>query len=55
MPAVVVFILLVYAYSLLSRRIEGTALTIPLVFTVAGIALLLVAPELVRSGVEGDV
>jgi NhaP-type Na+/H+ or K+/H+ antiporter len=55
MLAVVAFILLVYVYSLLSRRLEGTILTIPQVFTVAGIALVLVAPELVRRDVESPV
>lgn len=54
MLAVVVFVLLVYVYSLLSRLLEGTALTIPLVFTVAGIVLVLVAPRLVRREVEGN-
>jgi NhaP-type Na+/H+ or K+/H+ antiporter len=55
MLAVIVFILLVYGYSLLSRRLEGTILTIPLVFTVAGIVLVLVAPGLVRRETEGEV
>lgn len=55
MLAVVVFILLVYVYSLLSRRLEGTILTLPLVFSVAGIVLILVAPGLVRNEVEGEV
>ena len=55
MLAVVVFIVLVYVYSLLSRRLEGTVLTIPLVFTVAGIVLVLAAPGLVRRDVESPV
>jgi NhaP-type Na+/H+ or K+/H+ antiporter len=55
MLAVVVFILLVYLYSLLSERLEGTVLTIPLVFAVAGIVLVLIAPDLVRSDLEGRV
>ncbi len=49
MIAVVVFILLVFMYSLFSRRLEGTVLTIPLVFTVAGILLFLATPGQVRS------
>jgi NhaP-type Na+/H+ or K+/H+ antiporter len=53
--AVVSFILLVYVYSLLSRRLEGTFLTVPLVFAVAGIALVLVAPGPVGREVEGKV
>jgi NhaP-type Na+/H+ or K+/H+ antiporter len=55
MLAVVAFILLVYAYSLLSRRLSGTALTIPLVFAVAGIVFALVAPGPVRREVGGQV
>jgi NhaP-type Na+/H+ or K+/H+ antiporter len=55
MLAVVVFILLVYAYSLLSRRLEGTILTIPLVFTLAGIVLFLVAPGQVGRDVGSPV
>jgi NhaP-type Na+/H+ or K+/H+ antiporter len=55
MLAVILFILLVYVYSLLSRRLEGTVLTIPLVFAVAGIVLALVAPGLVRRDLESEV
>jgi NhaP-type Na+/H+ or K+/H+ antiporter len=55
MLAVATLILLVYTYSLISRRLEGTILTIPLVFTVAGIALVLVAPGLVRHDMESPV
>jgi NhaP-type Na+/H+ or K+/H+ antiporter len=55
MIAVVVFILLVYLYSLLSRRFEGTVLTIPMVFAVAGILLTLVAPGQVRRDVGSPV
>ena len=51
MLAVVAFVLLVYLYSLISRRLEGTILAIPLVFTVAGTVLALVAPGLVRRDV----
>jgi len=54
MLAVITFIVLVYGYSLLSRRIEGTALTIPLVFAVSGIVLALVAPGLVRRDMESE-
>jgi NhaP-type Na+/H+ or K+/H+ antiporter len=55
MIAVVAFIVLVYVYSLLSRRLEGTALTIPVVFGLAGIVLVLAAPGLVRQDLESDV
>jgi len=55
MLAVVAFILLVYVYSLFSRRLAGTTLTIPLVFTVAGIVLVLMVPGLVKRDVESPV
>jgi NhaP-type Na+/H+ or K+/H+ antiporter len=55
MLAVVVFILLVYVYSLLSRRLEGTVSTIPVVFSTAGIVLVLMAPGLVRRDVQSPV
>jgi hypothetical protein len=53
--AVVAFIVLVYAYSLLSQRLEGTILTIPLAFTLGGIVLILAGPELVRRDIESPV
>jgi NhaP-type Na+/H+ or K+/H+ antiporter len=55
MVAVVAFILLVYAYSLVSRRLEGSILAIPQVFTVAGILLVLVAPALIRHDMASPV
>jgi NhaP-type Na+/H+ or K+/H+ antiporter len=54
MIAVVVFVLLVYLYSLFSRRLEGTILTIPMVFSVAGIVLAAAAPENVQREVGGE-
>jgi NhaP-type Na+/H+ or K+/H+ antiporter len=55
MLAVVAFILLVYLYSLFSRRLDGTVLTIPLVFTVAGIVFVLAAPGLVIRDMRSPV
>ena len=55
MLAVVTFIVLVYVFSLLSRRLEGTVFTIPLVFSLAGIGLVLAAPGLVRRDVQSPV
>jgi NhaP-type Na+/H+ or K+/H+ antiporter len=55
MLAVVAFILLVYLYSLFSRRLEGTVLTISLIFTAAGIVLFLVAPAQVSRDVGSPV
>ncbi|HSR35215.1 MAG TPA: cation:proton antiporter [Anaerolineae bacterium] len=55
MLAVVTFIVLVYVYSLFSRRLEGTILTIPLVFSMAGVLLFLVAPGLIRRDASSPV
>ena len=55
MLAVVVFILLVFGYSLFSHRLEGTTLAIPQVFAVAGIVLVLIAPGLARSEMTSPV
>ena len=55
MFAVVIFILLVYVYSLLSRRLEETIFGIPLVFTLAGVVLALKDPNMVRLEVQGNV
>ena len=55
MLAVVTFVVLVYVYSLFSRRLEGTALTIPLVFTAAGTVLFLALPGLIRRDVASPV
>jgi hypothetical protein len=53
MLAIVAFVLLVFVYSLLSKRLEGTVLSPPVVFALAGIALVLVAPGPVKSEVQG--
>jgi len=50
-----VFILIVYVYSLLSRRLDETILTIPLVFTISGIMLALVLPGQVGREVGGNI
>jgi NhaP-type Na+/H+ or K+/H+ antiporter len=55
MLSVVVFILLVFGYSLFSHRLEGTSLAIPQVFSVAGIALVLAAPWLVSQEMTSPV
>jgi len=55
MLAIVILILLIYVYSLLSQRLEGTVFTVPLVFSTAGIVLVLVAPGPVGLEVESKV
>ena len=44
MVLIAAFVALVFAYSLLSRRLERTVLTAPILFTVGG-ALMALAPE----------
>jgi hypothetical protein len=41
-----VFIALVFSYSLVSRRLERTVITAPIIFTVAGLLLGLMPPWL---------
>ena len=42
MILIVVFILLLFLYSLLSRRLERTVVTAPIIFTAAGILLVVI-------------
>jgi NhaP-type Na+/H+ or K+/H+ antiporter len=44
MTLLAVFVVLIFAYSLVSRRLEATILTGPIVFTVAGIVVALATP-----------
>jgi predicted Kef-type K+ transport protein len=44
MILIVVFVLVVFLYSLVSRRLEHTVVTAPIVFTSAGILLILAMP-----------
>lgn len=46
MPLLLAFVLLLFAYSLCSRRIERLAITAPMLFTLAGIALFTSIPDL---------
>ncbi len=46
MTIIAAFVLLVFLYSLVSRRLERTILTAPIVFSAAGILLVLVLPVL---------
>jgi len=49
-----VFILLVFLYSLVSRRLEQTVVTAPIVFTAAGILLVLAGPGLAGLDLERE-
>jgi TRAP-type C4-dicarboxylate transport system permease small subunit len=53
MLAVVAFILLVYGYSLFSRRLSATSPAIPQSFAVAVITLVLGAPGLASGSTSG--
>ncbi len=47
-----IFLGLVFVYSLAARRLERTVLTAPLLFTLAGVVVVLLLPELARG--KGD-
>ena len=49
-----VFVLLVFLYSLVSRRLEQTVITAPIVFTTAGILLILAMPGLREMNLEKE-
>lgn len=49
------FILLVFAYSLVTERLERSLLTAPMLFTLGGILLFLAAPTLVESEEDGKI
>jgi NhaP-type Na+/H+ or K+/H+ antiporter len=50
-----VFVLLLFLYSLASRRLEGTVVTAPIVFTVAGVVMLPAMERILRAGVDAHV
>jgi NhaP-type Na+/H+ or K+/H+ antiporter len=54
MTIIAVFVAMVFFYSLVSRRLEQTVITAPIVFTSAGILLVLASPELRDLGLERE-
>jgi NhaP-type Na+/H+ or K+/H+ antiporter len=46
MSLIAIFILLIFFFTLISKRIEKTILTAPIIFTVAGIGVYLISPRL---------
>ena len=50
-----IFILLLFGYALVSRRIEQTVLTAPIVFTIAGMLMYPVLPKLLEAGFNANV
>ena len=55
MTPLAVFILLFFLYSLMSRRMERTIVTAPIVFTVAGMFMAFALPAILSAGVKLDV
>jgi len=54
MTVIATFVVLVFAYSLVSARLERTVLTAPIVFTLAGMGVLLALPALRDRDLQGD-
>jgi NhaP-type Na+/H+ or K+/H+ antiporter len=54
MIIIAIFALLVFLYSLVSRRLEQTIVTPPIVFTAAGMLLALATPGLTEIGLERE-
>ncbi len=52
MTPLAVFILLFFIYSLVSRRMEPTIVTAPILFIVAGMLTAFVLPTILRAGVK---
>ncbi|MGC1449190.1 MAG: hypothetical protein WA830_04055 [Candidatus Sulfotelmatobacter sp.] len=55
MSPVTCFVLLLFLYSLLSRRIEQTIVTAPIVFTVAGMLRFPALQGILRAGFTANV
>ncbi len=52
---IVVFILVLFGYALVSRRLEQTMLTAPMVFTLAGMVMFPFLPDLLEAGFNANV
>ncbi len=50
-----IFVLLLFGYSLISRRLEQTVLTAPIVFTIAGIFMFPALPTIMEAGFNANV
>lgn len=55
MVAFAVFVLTVFLYGLVSRRLEKMVFTAPMVFTLTGILLYFFRPELVKTEIENEI
>lgn len=54
MTVVAAFIVLIFLYSLVSRRLEETIVTAPIVFTAAGLLLIVLFPDAGQLGIERE-
>lgn len=52
MTLLAIFVILLFAYGLVSRRLEGTVLTGPILFTVAGVGVAIAAPTDLAAAVN---
>src|SRR5271169_3524868 len=50
-----IFVLLLFGYSLVSRRLEKTVLTAPIVFTIAGVFMFPALPAILQAGFNANV
>jgi hypothetical protein len=55
MTPLAIFVALLFLYSLVSRRLEATLLTAPIVFTVAGMLMFPALERILRFGVDQQV
>ena len=55
MIQLVIFVLLLFGYSLVSRRLEQTVLTAPIVFTLAGVFMYPALPAILQAGFNANV
>ena len=55
MVPLALFVLLVFLFSLVSRRLEGTMVTAPIAFTAAGMLMFFVLPWIQRAGFNANV
>jgi NhaP-type Na+/H+ or K+/H+ antiporter len=55
MTSLAIFILLLFLYSLVSRRLEQTIVTAPIVFTIAGMLMFPALPVSLKAGVHAEV
>jgi hypothetical protein len=55
MMSLAVFVSLFFLYSLISRRLEQTVVTAPIVFTVAGMLMFPALPAILKFGVNAGV